>query len=79
MEAAIQEFIEQHRNRGRNKHILDMVLYKEHSCEETAEILGLKAPLVSYVVREARKFLKERFPHRSSHFLRKRDTSEEEE
>lgn len=55
--AALQKFIQQHKNRERNARILDMVLYNGHSCEETAQALGIKAPLVSYIVREARKYL----------------------
>lgn len=61
--AALQEFIEKHKHRERNARILDMVLYNGHSCEETAQFLGLNAPLVSYIVREARKHLRVAVSH----------------
>lgn len=65
--AAIQEYTQLHRNPVRNMQILQMVLYEDQTCEEVARILGLKPALVSYVARDARKFLKEKFPDRPWH------------
>lgn len=67
VKAAIQKYTQLHRNPLRNMQILRMVLYEDQTCEEVAWILGLKPALVSYVVRDARKFLKEKFPDRPWH------------
>ncbi|SRR5579871_3492309 len=70
VERALEEYIKQHKHQARNKRILFLVMIEEHSCEETARILGLNAPVVRHVVREARKFLKEKFPDRPWHQTR---------
>lgn len=75
--AALHEFIEQHKHQARNTLIIRLVMYEERSCEETARILQLKAPLVSYVVREARKFLAKRFPHLAPHHRQPHHTSDQ--
>lgn len=62
VEAAVKEYTQLHRNPERNTRILRMVLYEDYTCEEVAKKLGMKAALVSHVVRDARKFLRVKFP-----------------
>lgn len=58
--AAVQEFVALHANQERNSAILRMVLFQDYSIEDTARVLGINAPVVSYVVRSARRFIREK-------------------
>ena len=58
--AAVQEFVALHANQERNSTILRMVLFQDYSVEDTARVLGINAPVVSYVVRSARRFIREK-------------------
>jgi RNA polymerase sigma factor (sigma-70 family) len=71
VKVAIEEFIGQHRNQERNRRIITMVLFENRTCEDTAKILGINAPVVSYVVRDVRKALREKFPDRTWHLIGK--------
>jgi RNA polymerase sigma-70 factor, ECF subfamily len=62
--AEIEAFIKKHAKTERNRQILQMVLLDDYSCEETARILGVNAPVVSHVVRSARGHLREWMRHR---------------
>jgi RNA polymerase sigma factor (sigma-70 family) len=56
--AKIEEFIKRHSKTERNRQILQMVMFEGYSCEETARVLGISAPVVSYVVRSARGYIR---------------------
>lgn len=55
--AAIEVFLQMHANSERNRQILQMVLREGYSYEETAQKLGVPAPIIGYVVRSARNYL----------------------
>ena len=54
----IEAFIKKHKKSVRNRQILQMVLFEGYSAEETARKLEIHAPVVSHVVRSARRHLK---------------------
>jgi RNA polymerase sigma factor (sigma-70 family) len=56
---ALQEFVSLHANQARNRAILEMVFFEDMSLEETAQALGCSAPVVGYVVRCARRYVRE--------------------
>jgi RNA polymerase sigma factor (sigma-70 family) len=58
--AALQEYVSTHANPIRNGRILDMVLFEGRSLEEAAKAVGCSAPVASYVVRSARRYVHER-------------------
>ena len=62
----IEAFIKKHTKTERNRQILQRVLLEDYSCEETARALGINAPVVSHVVRSARKHLRVRKSNKSS-------------
>ena len=55
----IEEFLLLHTKPERNKQILQMVLIEGYSYEDTAQILGENAPVVGYIVRLARSYLRQ--------------------
>ncbi|MFL5661981.1 MAG: sigma-70 family RNA polymerase sigma factor [Ktedonobacteraceae bacterium] len=57
--AAIEVFLKRHANYERNRQILQMILLDGYSYEETAQILGVPAPIVGYVARSARNYLRQ--------------------
>lgn len=57
--AAIEDFLQDHGKSDRNREILQMVMIDEQSYEETAQVLNINAPVVGYVVRSARIYLRE--------------------
>lgn len=57
--AALQEYVSTHANAIRNQRILDMVLLEGHSLEEAAKAVGCSAPVASYIVRSAQRFVRE--------------------
>jgi RNA polymerase sigma factor (sigma-70 family) len=57
---ALQEYVSLHANPTRNRAILEMVLYEDRSLEETAQAVGCSAPVVGYVVRTARRYVREK-------------------
>ena len=58
--AALQEYVSTHANPLRNGRIVDMVIFEGRSLEEAAKTVGCSAPVASYVVRSARRFVRER-------------------
>ena len=56
---AIEVFIQKHAKSRRNRQILQYVLLDGYSHEETAQILGVPAPVIGYVVRSARDYLRQ--------------------
>jgi RNA polymerase sigma factor (sigma-70 family) len=61
--AAIEAYLQMRANAERNRQILQMVLLEGKSYEETAQILGVPAPVVGYVARTARSYLRQEPPH----------------
>jgi RNA polymerase sigma-70 factor (ECF subfamily) len=57
---AVREFVRMHAKSQRNGKILQMVFYDGYSQEETAKILGVPAPVVGYVVRSARAYIRQK-------------------
>jgi RNA polymerase sigma factor (sigma-70 family) len=60
---ALQEYVSLHSNSKRNREILNMVLFENRSLEETAQAVGCSAPVVGYVVRSARRYVRERLEY----------------
>jgi len=58
--AALQEYVSTHANSIRNGRILDMVLFEGRSLEEAAKTVGCSAPVASYVVRSAQRYVREK-------------------
>ncbi len=58
--AALQEYVSTHANPIRNGRILDMVIFEGRSLEEAAKAVGCSAPVASYIVRSARRYVRER-------------------
>ena len=58
--AALAEYVSMHKNEARNRRILDMVLLDGHSHAEAAQAVGCSAPVASYVVREAQRYVREK-------------------
>ena len=58
--SALQEYVSTHANPIRNGRILDMVLFEGHSLEEAAKAVGCSAPVASYVVRSAQRYVREK-------------------
>jgi RNA polymerase sigma-70 factor (ECF subfamily) len=56
--AKIEEFLRKHGKAGRNRRILQLVLVEGYTQEEAAQILGVPAPVIGYVVRTARNYLR---------------------
>lgn len=61
--AAIEAFLQQHAHTERNRQILYMVLFEGYSYEEVAKKLGVHAPVIGYVVRSARDYVREALSH----------------
>ena len=57
--AAIGVFIQEHAKSQRNRQILQYVMLDGYSYEKTAQILGVPAPVIGYVVRSARGYLRQ--------------------
>ncbi len=57
--AAIEVFLQMHANYERNRQILQMILLDGYGYEETAQTLGVPAPIVGYVARAARNYLRQ--------------------
>ncbi len=58
--AALQEYVSTHTNPIRNQRILNMVLFEGRSLEEAAIAVGCSAPVAGYVVRSARRYVREK-------------------
>jgi len=58
--AALQEYVYTHANSIRNGRILDMVIFEGRSLEEAAKAVGCSAPVASYVVRSAQRYVREK-------------------
>ena len=58
--SALQEYVSTHANPIRNGRILDMVLFEDHSLEDAAKAVGCSAPVASYVVRSAQRYVREK-------------------
>jgi RNA polymerase sigma factor (sigma-70 family) len=57
--AALQEYVSTHANPIRNRRILDMVMFEGRSLEAAAKAVGCSAPVASYVVRSAQRYVRE--------------------
>jgi RNA polymerase sigma factor (sigma-70 family) len=57
---ALQEYVSTHANPIRNGRILDMVMFESRSLEAAAEAVGCSAPVASYVVRSAQRYVREK-------------------
>jgi RNA polymerase sigma factor (sigma-70 family) len=57
---AMEEYITSHAKRERNREILKLVIHEGHSHEETAKILGVPSPIVGYIVRSAKSYIRTR-------------------
>jgi len=62
--AALQEYISKHPNPERNERILNMVLFESSSLEQAAQAVGCSAPVASYIVRSAQRYVRERLKGR---------------
>lgn len=60
---ALDEYISLHRNKDRNKQILEMVLRDGYSHAEAAQAVGCSAPVASHVVREAQGYVRKKLGH----------------
>ena len=58
--AALSEYANAHNNSIRNSLIIQMVIFEGRTHAETAEAAGCKPPVVSYVVREAQRYAREK-------------------
>lgn len=56
----LEEYIQTHANRERNRQILEIVLLEDKSLEEAAIAVGCSAPVAGYVVRTAQRYVRER-------------------
>ncbi len=61
--AMIETFLRLHTKYERNRQILQMVLIDGYSYEDTAQILGVNAPVVGHIVRSARTYLDQKLSH----------------
>lgn len=57
---ALDEHVSLHRNKDRNKQIIDMVFRDGRSQAEVARAMGCSAPVVNYVIREAQRYVREK-------------------
>ncbi len=62
--ADLLEYTNLHSNPTRNRLIIRMVIFEGHTHVETAIVVGCNAPVVSYVVREAQRYAREKMGHR---------------
>ncbi|MFL5625257.1 MAG: RNA polymerase sigma factor [Ktedonobacteraceae bacterium] len=58
--AALQEYVSTHGNPIRNRRILDIVIFEGRSLEEAATAVGCSAAVVGYVVRSAKRYVREK-------------------
>lgn len=70
--SAMNEYVEKHANKDRNREILRLVMFEDQSNELTAIRLGVSAPVVGYIVRSAQRFIREKLgyhllPHKPAH------------
>lgn len=59
----LQAYTNAHRHPRRNSIILQKVLLENCSCEDVAQQLGVSSAMVSYIVRAARRYLREKREH----------------
>jgi RNA polymerase sigma factor (sigma-70 family) len=57
---ALEEYLMIHAKRERNREILELVIREGHSHEETAKMLGVPSPVVGYIVRSAKRYVRNR-------------------
>lgn len=57
---ALLEYANLHSSPIRNRHIIRMVILEGHTQAETAKAVGCNVPVVSYVVREAQRYAREK-------------------
>jgi RNA polymerase sigma factor (sigma-70 family) len=63
--AALQDYVFTHANPIRNGRILDIVIFEGRSLEEAAKAVGCSAPVASYVVRSAQRYVREKVRYHS--------------
>ncbi len=64
---AMEEYITSHGKPERNRGILKLVIHEGHSHEETAKILGVPSPVVGYIVRSAKSYVRARIEQKRFH------------
>ena len=57
---ALEEYVQTHAKAERNGRIVSLVLYYGYSQEQTAQMLGVPAPVVGYIVRSAREYIRQK-------------------
>ncbi len=62
--ADLLEYTNLHSNPTRNRLIIRMVIFEGHTHVETAIAVGCNAPVVSYVVREAQRYAREKMGYK---------------
>jgi len=62
--AALSEYANVHSNSTRNSLIIRMVIFEGHTHAETAKAVGCNPPVVSYIVREAQRYAREKMEHK---------------
>ena len=61
--AALQEYVSTHAHPLRNRRILEIVMFEGRSLETAAKAVGCSAPVASYVVRSAQRYVREKLGH----------------
>src|SRR2546425_2779692 len=56
--AYLQEYLAYHSKPERNKQLLNLVLFRGFSVSEAAALLGVPSPTASYIVRNARRYVR---------------------
>jgi RNA polymerase sigma factor (sigma-70 family) len=62
--SALLEYANSHSNPTRNRLIIRMVILEGHTHAETAKAAGCNAPVVSYVIREAQRYAREKMEYK---------------
>jgi RNA polymerase sigma factor (sigma-70 family) len=61
--AALQEYVNTHSNKRRNRRIIWMVIFEGKTYEEAAQAVGCHPPVVGYVIREAQRYARDQLGH----------------
>jgi RNA polymerase sigma factor (sigma-70 family) len=61
--SALLEYTNTHSNQIRNRRIIKMIIFEGQTHAEAAKAVGCNAPVVSYVVREAQRYAREKMVH----------------
>jgi RNA polymerase sigma factor (sigma-70 family) len=63
--SALLEYTNAHSNPIRNRLIIKMVIFEGYTHVEAAKAAGCNAPVVSYVIREAQRYAREKMEHKT--------------